>query len=151
MPMTLAGGTDYVVRAAVVFYATGPNGAPIQDVTLHFPLAGHRLTAKLTLVETDWSWGDGTSTKVTTGSLVGRPYTDAVPCESATVCSSYIAHVFTKPGRRAISVQARWDVKVTVDATGEPIPVTGGAVHRIDTAGKAIIVHRARVVLVGNQ
>ena len=151
LPATLAGGTDYVVRAAVVFFATGPGGETIQSPTLHFPLGGYDLTAHLTLAKTVWTWGDGSSTSVTSGNLVGRPYTDAVPCESATVCSAYISHVFTAPGRRTVRVEAFWDVTVTLDGVGTAVPVTGGGIFRTDTAGKTITVHTARAVLVGNR
>ena len=151
LPATLAGGTDYVVRAAVVFYATGPAGAPIQSPTLHFPLGGYDLTAHLTLAKTVWTWGDGSTTAVTRGDIVSRPYADSTPCESATVCSAYISHVFTAPGRRVVRVEAFWTVTVTLDGVGTPVPVTGGGIFRTDTAGKTITLHTARAVLVGNR
>ena len=149
LPATLAGGTDYVVRAAVVFYATGPGGAPIESPTLKFPLGGYDLTARLTLAKTVWSWGDGTSTAVTAGNKVGDPYTDETPCESPTACSKYISHVFTTPASRVVRVEAFWDVTVTLDGVGTAVPVTGGGIFRTDTAGKTITLHTARAVLVG--
>ena len=150
LPATLAGGTDYVVKAAVVFYATGPGGAPIESPTLHFPLGGYDLTARLTLAKTQWTWGDGTTTTVTRGDLVGNQYTDSTPCESATVCSKYISHIFTTPARRVVRVEAFWDVKVTLDGVGTDVPVTGGGIFRTDNAGKTITLHTARAVLVGS-
>ena len=150
LPATLAGGTDYVVKAAVVFYATGPGGQPIESPTLHFPLGGYNLTANLKLAKTTWSWGDGTTTTVTQGNKVGEPYTDATPCESATVCSKYISHVFTTPANRVVRVEAFWDVTVTLDGVGTDVPVTGDGIFRTDTAGKTITLHTARAVLVGS-
>ena len=148
MPVTLAGGTDYLVHAAIVFYMSGPGGRSVQDVNIaHIPLAGYRLTARLTLARTVWTWGDGSSTIVTQGDLAGHPYTDAEPCESATVCTAYIAHGYRRPGHRNITVQAFWTVKVTVDGTGENIPIAGD-VYRTDPIGKSIAVRQARVVLV---
>ncbi len=149
--MTLAGGTDYLVRAAIVFYMTGPNGGAVKDVTIpHFSLGGYNLTAKLSLAKTVWRWGDGTSTTVTTGSLTGQPYTDSIPCESATECRHYISHVYATPADRTVTVQAFWHVTVTVDGTGEKIPIVGD-VYRSDPTGKDITVHRAHAILVPNR
>lgn len=147
-PVTLAGGTDYLVHAAIVFYMTGPGGRSVRSVTIaHIPLSGYRLTARLALVRTVWTWGDGTSTTVGLGDVAGHPYSDATPCESATVCTAYIAHGYRRPGHATITVQAFWKVQVTVDGTGQNIPVAGD-VYRTDPLGKTITVRRARVVLV---
>ena len=151
MPVTLAGGTDYLVRAAIVFYMTGPNSQPVTDVSIpHIPLGGYNLTAKLSLAKTVWRWGDGTSTTISTGSLTGQPYTDRIPCESATECRHYISHTYTAPANRTVTVQAFWHVTVTVDGTGENIPITGD-VYRSDPTGKTITLHRAHAVLVPNR
>ncbi len=151
VPVTLAGGTDYLVRAAIVFYMTGPNAQPVTAVTIpHIPLGGYNLTAKLSLAKTVWRWGDGTSTTVTTGSLTGQPYTDRIPCESATECRHYISHVYATPANRTVTVQAFWHVTVTVDGTGENIPIAGD-VYRSDPTGKDITLHRAHAILVPNR
>ena len=149
--MTLAGGTDYLVRAAVVFHMTGPGGRPVADVTIpHIPLGAYHLTAELSLAKTVWRWGDSSSTTVTVGNLAGQPYTDRIPCESATQCRRYISHVYAGPGRRTVIVQAFWHVTVTVDGTGQKIPVNGD-VYRSDPTGKTITLHQARAVLVPNR
>ena len=150
-PVTLAGGTDYLVRAAIVFYTTGRTGQPLTDLTIPaIPLGAYHLTATLSLAKTVWRWGDGASTTITTGDLTGRPYTDSVPCESATQCQRYISHVYTRPGHRTVTVQAFWHVTVTVDGTGQTIPVAAD-VYRADPTGKTITLHRARVILVPNR
>ena len=151
MPVTLAGGTDYLVHAAIVFYMTGPNSQPVTSVTIrHVPLGGYNLTAKLTLAKTVWRWGDGMTTTVTTGNLTGQPYTDQIPCESATECRRYISHVYATPADRTVTVQAFWHVAVTVDDTGQDIPINGD-VYRSDPTGKTITVHQAHAILVPNR
>ena len=134
-----------------MFYMTGPGRLPVSEVTIaHIPLGAYHLTAKLALAQTVWRWGDGAATTLTTGDLTGRPYTDRIPCESATQCQRYIAHVYTTPGRRTVAVQAFWHVTVTVDGTGQNIPITGD-VYRTDPTGKTITLHQARAILVPNR
>ena len=130
---------------------TGPNAQPVTDVTIpNIPLGGYHLTAKLSLAKTVWRWGDGTNSVISTGSLTGHPYTDQTPCESATECHHYISHVYTSPADRTVTVQAFWHVTVTVDGTGQDIPITGD-VFRSDPTGKTITLHQARAILVPNR
>jgi hypothetical protein len=111
------GGTDFIINVAVVFYALTDPDANIPA----FPLGGRSLTAKLHVTKTVWNWGDGTTS---TFDSVGRKYEDEVPCESLTVCSSYIAHSFSTPGFRRVSVEVHWDATVSIDG-GPQIAVPG--------------------------
>jgi hypothetical protein len=111
------GGTDFIVNVAVVFYALTDPDANIPA----FPLGGRSLTAKLHATKTVWNWGDGTTS---TFDSVGRKYEDEIPCESLTVCSSYIAHSFSTPGFRRVSVEVHWDATVSIDG-GPQIAVPG--------------------------
>ena len=148
VPQTVSGGTNYLVNGAVVFYANRPADAPLRDLTIaDIPLAGLTLTAKLHLTSTEWSWGDGTTTTVASGSLTGTPYSPAHPCESLTVCSAYVSHSFSTSGTRTVRVEAFWDVTVTIAGSTVGIPVTGG-VHRPDAAGRTVVIRSAHSILV---
>ena len=47
-------------------------------------------------------------------------------------------------------MQAFWHVTVTVDGTGQNIPITGD-VYRSDPTGKTITLHQAHAILVPNR
>jgi hypothetical protein len=152
LPVTVSGGDKYLVNAAVVFSARGPGGQSLSDVRLiNIKLLGYTIQAQLHLVKTVWAWGDGSSdtfAEDTHQDLVGQKYTDAIPCESATVCSKYISHVFSRVGSDTIAVTAYWTATVTIDGSAIVIPVTGAVSRGGD--GKAIALVQARSVLVNH-
>jgi hypothetical protein len=152
-PAALAGGTDYLVNAAVVFYARAKRPAKlVTSVDIpQFPLAGHKLTAHLELTKAVWSWGDGSpeATIEAPGDMVGDPFDEKYqPCEAYDKCSKYVSHAFTRPGKFTVSVHLYWDATVTIDGSPNPIPVTNGVNHA-DNLGKAVTLREARSVLVG--
>ncbi len=148
VPRVRGGGTRYVINAAIVFYADSEAGGDLNDVLIKdFPLAGHRLTAKLHLTKTVWDWGDGDSGTFTEGDKTGRPYDSSAPCESRAVCTGYVSHVFLSTGTRSVTLTAYWDVTVTIDGGTVQVPVTGG-VFRTDPVGRAIQLYQARSILV---
>ncbi len=148
VPRVRGGGTRYVINAAIVFYADSEAAGDLNDVVIKdFPLAGHRLTAKLHLTKTVWDWGDGDSATFTDTDKTGRPYDSSAPCESRVVCTGYLAHVFLSTGTRSVTLTAYWDVTVTIDGGTVQVPVTGG-VFRTDPLGRAIQLYQARSILV---
>jgi hypothetical protein len=150
LPRATAGGSSYVVNAAVVFYLTSalPN---VSDVTIpKFALGGHSFTARLHLTTTIWTWGDGDNSTFTAAGaddLTGHPYTDGWPCESARECSAYISHVYDQTGRFVVTVEAHWSGTFTLDGSAVNIPIPGD-IYRADDPGAQITVRAADSVLV---
>jgi hypothetical protein len=155
-PRATAGGTRYLMSAAIVFYAlpSAQNAAvpTLTDIAIpKFDLGGHTFTAQLHLQKMVWSWGDGSPPEKFTadngGDLVGQPYDDHSPCESDTVCSKYISHVFTRPGTHKVTTEAHWTATFTLDGAADRMVVPGD-IFKNDTAGRTVTILQARSVLV---
>jgi hypothetical protein len=156
-PRATAGGNRYLMNAAIVFYAL-PSAQTAAVPTLtdiaipRFDLGGHTFTAQLHVQRTAWNWGDGSQSAEFTagngGDLVGKPFDDRLaPCESDTVCSKYISHVFTRPGTHTVTVEAHWSATFTIDGAADQIVVPGD-IFKDDTAGRVVTIVRAHSVLV---
>jgi hypothetical protein len=149
-PRAAAGGTDYVVNPAIVFYLTS-TVPDLTHVTIpRFELGGHQFTATLDLASSVWIWGDGTNATARSddaSGAAGKPYTNDDPCESVAVCSHYVAHPYQRPGHYTITATAHWTGTFTADNSNIQIPIHGD-IFRADNAGTQITVHEASAVLV---
>ena len=146
------GGTNYLINAAVVYYLTGPAGRgetdvqSITDVTIPpFTLAGHSFAIRLHLAETDWDWGDG-STSSYTNKPAGQPYRTDIPCRSRTDCPDYIAHTYQQPGGYTISGTAHWTATYTLDGNPLVTPIPGQLTTT--STPRSITIHQAHAELV---
>jgi hypothetical protein len=150
-PRTASGGTQYLINAAVVFYATPPAG--LTDLTKvsipRFTLSGHTFDVRLTLTKAVWTWGDGTSATfdASDGHVLGTPYDESHPCESASSCHNYVAHTFTAPGTFTVTSAAHWSGTYALDGSAQQIPIPGD-LFTADQAGRVVQVHEAHSVLV---
>jgi hypothetical protein len=151
-PRTTTRGTRYLINAAIVFYITPPKGlSQLTDLTIGpFTLRGHKLTIRLHLTQSTWTWGDDTTDtyRETNGdNPVGKHYTDDTPCESNTKCSHYIAHPYTKPGTYTIHAQTHWTGTYTLDRSTKQIPIPGD-ISTTDPTGRTITTHEVHAVLI---
>jgi hypothetical protein len=152
-PHTTAGGTQYLINAAIVFYATPPAGIPsLSDLTIpRFSLAGHAFSIRLHLTHTSWDWADTTTSSYpqpgTTSTALGRPYDDSTPCENTTHCAHYISHPYRHPGTYTIHAQTHWSATYTLDNHPQQIPIPGD-IHQTDPTGHTITTHQAHSQLI---